>query len=48
MTSNTFDGIVGLICVGLMIFAEGMIVLFFFLAAVFLLTAWSETDGEEK
>ena len=47
MTTNTFDGIVGLICVGLMIFTEGMIVLFFFLLAVFFLSAWSETDGEK-
>ena len=47
MTTNTFDGIVGLICVGLMIFTGGMIDLFFFILAVFFLMAWSETDGEK-
>ena len=45
MMNSTADGIVALVCIGLMIFTGGMTGIFFFLLAVFFLCAWS--DGHQ-
>ena len=42
MMNSTADGIVTLVCIGLMIFTGGLTGVFFFLIAVFFLIAWSE------
>lgn len=47
MMNNTADGIVALVCIGLMIFTGGLTGVFFFLIAVFFLCAWLEEREEE-
>lgn len=46
MMNSTADGIVALVCIGLMIFTGGLTGVFFFLIAIFFLIAWAER-GEE-